>query len=86
MCQLSAASRLTKLHVNSVNVGGLSCLHVAVINGHLDMARLLLRRGADVNARTKPQHNTALHLACQSDSWKVNTTAWTQLMYITQLA
>jgi len=48
---------------------------VAVINGHLDMARLLLRRGADVNARTKPQQDTVLHLACQSDSWKVNTTA-----------
>jgi len=69
--KLSAASTETHLHVNSVNVGGLSCLHVAVLSGHVDMVHLLLRRGAHVNACTRHQCNTPLHLACQSNNWQV---------------
>ena len=71
MCKVSAASREMGLHVNSVTSSGLSCLHVAVLHSHHDMTRLLLRRGAHVNAVTTPQRNTALHLACQSNSWQV---------------
>jgi len=70
--KVSACSHQSGLHVNSVNVGGTSCLHVAVSHCHVDMVRLLLRRGAHVNARTKPQHNTPLHLACQSNNYKVH--------------
>ena len=70
---MSACSRETGLHVNSVNKSAISCLHVAVLHGHVDMFHLLLRRGAHVNARTKPHQNTALHLAAaQSDNCQVS--------------
>jgi len=70
--QLSACSDRSGLHVNSVNKAGISCLHVAVLHSHVDMVHLLLRRGAHVNARTKPHRNTALHLAAsQLDNYHV---------------
>jgi len=69
--KVSAVSPVTSLHVNSINSSGLSCLHVAVLHAHVDMVHLLLQRGADVNARTKHQRNTPLHLACQSNNWQV---------------
>ena len=41
-------------------------LHYATRNGHVDVVRLLLSNGADVNAGTnKKFENTALHEACR---------------------
>lgn len=42
---------------------GLTPLMVAAARGHLDTAKLLIERGADVNARTKRHRTTALWLA-----------------------
>jgi len=66
------------LHVNSVNASGLSSLHVATLHGHVDIARLLLRRGALVNACTTTHRDTALHLAaaCQSRSSSLQVRHW----------
>lgn len=65
------------LGVNSCNVDGFTPLHVAALHGHLPLATLLIRHGANVNARTN-QSATPLHLACQnshipvSDKGEVN--------------
>ncbi|XP_063333618.1 ankyrin repeat domain-containing protein 27 isoform X1 [Pelmatolapia mariae] len=53
------------LGVNSCNVDGFTPLHVAALHGHLPLATLLIRHGANVNARTN-QSATSLHLACQN--------------------
>jgi len=73
MCvQVSRVNQETGVHVNSTSSSsGLTCLHAAVVHSHVNMARLLLRRGAHINARTKIHRNTALHLACQSNSLQV---------------
>ncbi|GFX74022.1 ankyrin-1 [Trichonephila clavipes] len=42
--------------------GGFTSLHLAAENGCLELVNLLLKRGADVNAKTD-QLNTALHLS-----------------------
>lgn len=41
---------------------GLNALHLAAKDGHLDVVRELLKRGAVVDAATK-KGNTALHIA-----------------------
>lgn len=53
------------LGVNSCNVDAFTPLHVAALHGHLALATLLIRHGANVNARTN-QSATPLHLACQN--------------------
>ncbi|XP_018515994.1 ankyrin repeat domain-containing protein 27 isoform X2 [Lates calcarifer] len=52
------------LGVNSCNVDGFAPLHVAALHGHSALAALLIRHGANVNARTN-QSATPLHLASQ---------------------
>ncbi|GAA6214593.1 ankyrin repeat domain-containing protein 27 isoform X1, partial [Lates japonicus] len=52
------------LSVNSCNVDGFTPLHVAALHGHSALAALLIRHGANVNARTN-QSATPLHLASQ---------------------
>lgn len=51
-------------------ISGEMCLHVAAANGHVNLVRLLLRLGADLEAREGLAGKTALHLAmergCQS--------------------
>lgn len=41
---------------------GLNALHLAAKDGHIDIAKELLKRGAIVDAATK-KGNTALHIA-----------------------
>ncbi|EZA60965.1 hypothetical protein DMN91_005316 [Ooceraea biroi] len=47
------------------NYTGQMCLHIAAANGHIDVVKLLIRRGADLRAREGLQGYTALHIAVQ---------------------
>lgn len=58
------------LGVNSCNVDGFTPLHVAALHGHAGLAALLIRHGANVNARTN-QSATPLHLASQNSHVQV---------------
>ncbi|XP_037306293.2 ankyrin repeat domain-containing protein 27 isoform X2 [Pungitius pungitius] len=58
------------LGVNSCNGGGFTPLHVAALHGHCALAALLIRHGANVNARTN-QSATPLHLASQNSHVQV---------------
>lgn len=53
------------LGVNSCNADGFTPLHVAALHGHSALVALLIRHGANVNARTN-QSATPLHLASQN--------------------
>ncbi|XP_060520918.1 ankyrin-3-like isoform X3 [Cylas formicarius] len=48
--------------INTSNANGLNALHLAAKDGHVEIARELLRRGAIVDAATK-KGNTSLHIA-----------------------
>ncbi|KAI3371349.1 hypothetical protein L3Q82_023562 [Scortum barcoo] len=58
------------LGMNSSNVDGFTPLHVAALHGHSSLAALLIRHGANVNARTN-QSATPLHLASQNSHIQV---------------
>ncbi|XP_061532932.1 ankyrin repeat domain-containing protein 27 isoform X2 [Phycodurus eques] len=58
------------LCVTSANVDGVTPLHVSCMYGHAELTALLVRRGADVNARTD-RKATPLHLASQNDHLQV---------------
>uniref|UniRef100_A0A8C6VPK0 Ankyrin repeat domain 27 n=1 Tax=Nothobranchius furzeri TaxID=105023 RepID=A0A8C6VPK0_NOTFU len=58
------------LGVNSTNTDGFSPLHVAALHGRSTLAALLVRHGANVNARTN-QSATPLHLASQNSHIQV---------------
>ncbi|XP_018363677.1 PREDICTED: NF-kappa-B inhibitor cactus-like isoform X2 [Trachymyrmex cornetzi] len=47
------------------NYSGEMCLHLAATNGHVNLVRLLLRLGADLEAREALAGKTALHLAME---------------------
>ncbi|KAM8892454.1 ankyrin repeat domain-containing protein 27 [Spinachia spinachia] len=78
LCQCAACAPTQKLSVlqagalgvNSCNGGGFTPLHVAALHGHCSLAALLIRHGANVNARTN-QSATPLHLASQSSHVQV---------------
>jgi ankyrin repeat protein len=48
--------------INTKDKDGLTLLHVAVVQGHMDVAELLIAKGADVNARDEIG-DTPLHKA-----------------------
>lgn len=58
------------LGVSSCNADGFTPLHVAALHGHSSVAALLIRHGANVNARTN-QNATPLHLASQNSHVQV---------------
>lgn len=58
------------LGVNSSNVDGFTPLHVAALHGCAALVSLLIRHGANVNARTN-QSATPLHLASQNSHIQV---------------
>ncbi|XP_035986786.1 ankyrin repeat domain-containing protein 27 isoform X1 [Fundulus heteroclitus] len=58
------------LGINSCNADGFTPLHVATLHGHSSLVALLIRHGANVNARTN-QNATPLHLASQSSHVQV---------------
>jgi ankyrin repeat protein len=43
----------------------LTCLHFATQEGHTEIAKLLIEKGAGVNAKDKYNENTPLHMAVQ---------------------
>ncbi len=45
---------------------GITALHIAARRGHIDMATILIRNGADVNSQEPTEGNTPLHLAFSS--------------------
>lgn len=51
------------------NYSGEMCMHVAAVNGHVDLVRLLLRSGADLKAKEGLAGYTALHLAVEHEDW-----------------
>ncbi len=55
----------TKANLNDVNVNGYSALMFAAEEGHLDVVRYLVERGADINMKNGLDH-TALFLAASS--------------------
>lgn len=54
------------IDVNCSNNKGYNPLHVAVIYGHTDIVKMLIKYGADVNSLTTSEQYTALHLAVQN--------------------
>jgi ankyrin repeat protein len=54
--------RRTPAHLNAVALQGFTPLHMATSGGHAELVALLLKAGADVNARSDDQR-TPLHLA-----------------------
>ena len=56
---------LTGVDIDIKNLYGLTSLHRAARDGHVELVRLLLTAGADTNARTDDQADceTALHFA-----------------------
>ncbi|TNN00739.1 hypothetical protein fugu_011985 [Takifugu bimaculatus] len=67
MCVLQTGA----LAVNSCNFDGFTPLHVAALHGHSVLASLLIRHGANINARTS-QSATPLHLASQNSHIQSN--------------
>jgi hypothetical protein len=57
---------IRNINVNLKDVTGSTPLHSAVMNGHVEIARLLLQNGADVNARCNGG-STPLHYAHHID-------------------
>lgn len=52
--------------VNCSNYKGYTPLHVAAASGHVDIVKMLIGYGADVNLLTTSEQYTALHLAVQN--------------------
>ena len=59
------------VHINCTNNDGYTPLHIAALHGHVSLVNMFLKRGANVNARTKKHGCTPLHLACQNNRLRV---------------
>ncbi|CAI5709720.1 unnamed protein product [Hyaloperonospora brassicae] len=59
--------------VNDVDVDGFTALMVAAAEGHADVVRALLRRGAEVSMRTYELRSSALHFAAKKGNAEVMT-------------
>ena len=55
--------------VNRVRWSGITALHRACAEGHIDIVLLLIKRGANVDHRCTMGWYTPLHLACRY-GWK----------------
>ncbi|ETE62186.1 Ankyrin repeat domain-containing protein 27, partial [Ophiophagus hannah] len=79
LCQCSRCSPLQKkffrlpsngLGVNVTNQTGLMSLHIAALHGHVDLVALLLKHGANIEAKDVNQAGP-LHFACQNGHFQV---------------
>ena len=69
--QLKQLISSEKLHVNDkMRAGGFTALHIAVVEGELNNARILLEAGADINAKNS-FGETPLHRAVITENIKV---------------
>ncbi len=59
---------------NAVDGEGVSALHHAVLRKKLDLAELLVSRGADLNVRDREDGYTPLHVLCKSKSGAMSKT------------
>ncbi|KAH3838793.1 hypothetical protein DPMN_112208 [Dreissena polymorpha] len=53
------------------NYDGLTCLHLAAMNRHMDILQLLIERDADLNMIERKAGRTVLHMACISGDVKL---------------
>lgn len=51
---------------------GLTSLHIAAFRGHLELVRLLLERGADIEAKSHVRHMPQLNAAPRGDNFRVS--------------
>uniref|UniRef100_A0A2D4HXQ0 Uncharacterized protein n=2 Tax=Micrurus lemniscatus lemniscatus TaxID=129467 RepID=A0A2D4HXQ0_MICLE len=79
LCQCSRCSPVQKkffrlpsngLGVNVTNQTGLMSLHIAALHGHVDLVALLLKYGANIEAKDVNQTGP-LHFACQNGHFQV---------------
>ena len=54
--------------INATDINGETALHKAAYSNHPDIIRLLLKNGANVEARTNKTNETALHVASRQNS------------------
>ena len=52
------------LHIDSIDRAGFTSFHLAAYLNRVDMAKLLIEGGADINGKTEKEGLTALHMAC----------------------
>lgn len=64
--ELEKVGKLLHRGVDVRDRSGYTALHYAARNGHVEVCKLLLRNGADVNAVTKSGCATALHRAASA--------------------
>ncbi|KAI8062269.1 acyl-CoA-binding protein [Gongronella butleri] len=65
--QLLALLKVDPKHVHSRDRNGLTALHHACDRGHLEAVKLLVEKGADINAVSKDDLETPLHFG--KDAW-----------------
>ncbi|KAM9154462.1 NF-kappa-B inhibitor epsilon [Pangshura tecta] len=62
----STESRRSLQDLQLQNWQGLACLHISTLKGNLQLMKLLLRSGADINVQDGTSGKTPLHLAVES--------------------
>ena len=60
-----------KVDINAFNFEGLSALHWAVIKGNVEVTRLLIREGANIEIKDSKWGSTPLLFACQNGKTKI---------------
>ena len=59
------------MDINSMNKQGLSPLHVAAINGNIEVTELLINEGADIELKDSEYGSSPLLFACQNGRTKI---------------
>lgn len=60
-----------RVDVDGRDASGYTSLHYAARNGHLEVCKFLLEKGADINAVTKSGCATALHRAVSAGMYSI---------------
>ena len=70
--QISLIKTLLKcnVNINSMNAEGLSPLHLAAIKGDIEVTKLLINEGADIELKDSKHGSTPLLYACQNGRTK----------------